>query len=146
MNSYPINREVCDYFTRQRGGDLPVFRGARYQRGYGLGNLLRGPLRSFVSTLQPGKLLKSAGLRLTTQIPNILGDLVSGKPVKNVLKNVAKTEGLNLVHHGLHNLKQGGKGIKRLSIGYDNRPRKARKKARHTRRRSCPLPGGDIFD
>ena len=31
-----------DYYTGQVGGNIPVFRGARYQRGHGLGNVIGG--------------------------------------------------------------------------------------------------------
>ena len=36
------------YEYMQRGGSLPVFRGARTQRGYGLGSMLKGILRSAI--------------------------------------------------------------------------------------------------
>ena len=32
----------CDYFSRQSGGVMPVFSGARIQRGHGLGSILGG--------------------------------------------------------------------------------------------------------
>jgi len=34
-----------DYYTGQVGGNMPVFRGARYQRGHGLGNVVGGLFR-----------------------------------------------------------------------------------------------------
>jgi len=37
-----------DYYTGQVGGSMPVFRGARYQRGHGLGNVIGGLFRRVV--------------------------------------------------------------------------------------------------
>jgi len=37
-----------DYYTGQVGGNMPVFRGVRYQRGHGLGNVISGLFRRVV--------------------------------------------------------------------------------------------------
>jgi len=37
-----------DYYTGHVGGNIPVFRGARYQRGHGLGNVIGGLFRRVV--------------------------------------------------------------------------------------------------
>ena len=37
-----------DYYTGQMGGNMPVFPGARYQRGHGLGNVIGGLFRRVV--------------------------------------------------------------------------------------------------
>jgi hypothetical protein len=34
-----------DYYTRQCGGNMPVYVGARFQRGHGLGSILSGLFR-----------------------------------------------------------------------------------------------------
>ena len=34
-----------DYYTGQVGGNIPLFHGARYQRGHGLGNVIGGLFR-----------------------------------------------------------------------------------------------------
>jgi len=38
----------CDYFSRQSKGEMPVFSGARIQRGHGLGSTLGGFFRRLV--------------------------------------------------------------------------------------------------
>ena len=38
----------CDYYSRQSGGEMPVFSGARIQRGHGLGSILGGFFRRLV--------------------------------------------------------------------------------------------------
>jgi len=37
-----------DYYSRQVGGEMPVFRGNRHQRGHGLGSVLSGLFRRIV--------------------------------------------------------------------------------------------------
>jgi len=37
-----------DYYKRQAGGEIPVFRGSRYQRGHGLGSVIGGLFRRVV--------------------------------------------------------------------------------------------------
>ena len=37
-----------DYYSRQAGGEMPVFAGSRYQRGHGLGSILGGFFRRFI--------------------------------------------------------------------------------------------------
>jgi len=37
-----------DYYTGQVGGNIPLFPGARYQRGHGLGNVIGGLFRRVV--------------------------------------------------------------------------------------------------
>jgi len=38
----------CDYYSRQSGGEMPVFSDARIQRGHGLGSILGGFFRRLV--------------------------------------------------------------------------------------------------
>ena len=37
-----------EYYSRQNGGEIPVFAGARFQRGHGLGSILGGFFRRLV--------------------------------------------------------------------------------------------------
>ncbi len=43
-----------DYYAKQSGGEMPVFRGARYQRGHGLGNFFSGLKRVAIPLLKRG--------------------------------------------------------------------------------------------
>ena len=43
-----------DYYTRQVGGALPYFTGARVQRGHGFGSLFSGLLRSVAPLIKRG--------------------------------------------------------------------------------------------
>jgi len=46
---YDASRQMYeDYYTGQVGGNMPVFRGTRHQRGHGLGNVSGGLFRRIV--------------------------------------------------------------------------------------------------
>jgi len=107
------------YYAEQAGGgyDFNVFRGASYQRGYGLG----GSFRSFFRWLVPIfkehalPLLKSGaqevGKEAVSSITNIAKDAVNGRNVKE-----AASEHLSSAMDNLKNKvnkKLSGKGIKR---------------------------------
>ena len=48
-----------DYYTRQVGGNLPFFVGARVQRGHGLGNFFGSLIRSAMPLIKRGALASS---------------------------------------------------------------------------------------
>ena len=90
-----------DYYLNQAGGNSPAFVGARYQKGHGLGNMLKILTRFALPFLKKGA--KSIGQQALKTGMDIAGDVMAGKKVKPVAK-----------HHlsrGLKNLiKQHGKG------------------------------------
>jgi len=87
-----------DFFVkpmRQRGAGMPVFVGARRQRGHGIGNVLSGLFRGVVGLLGKGKgiatqLLKqnkdAAISNLIQTGLNVADDLTRGKNIKETLK------------------------------------------------------------
>jgi len=84
-----------DFFVKQRGAGMPVFVGARRQRGHGIGNVLSGLFRGVIGLLGKGKgiatqLLKqnkdAAISNLIQTGMNVAGDLAQGKKVKKTLK------------------------------------------------------------
>ena len=72
------SRRMYDYYTRQAGGEIPVFVGSRYQRGHGLGSVLGGFLRRFVIPLFTihGKTLALDALRTGMDVAE---DVLGGK-------------------------------------------------------------------
>ena len=53
----PNHKLYAQYYVnqaKQKGGSLPAFDGARFQRGYGLGSILRGLFRWAMPHLQQG--------------------------------------------------------------------------------------------
>jgi hypothetical protein len=62
-----------DYYVNQAGGSLPVFQGARGQRGHGFGSVLSGLFRSAVP------MLKRIGKQALTTGAYIASDMLGGK-------------------------------------------------------------------
>ena len=84
------------YYLRQAqggGGGIPIFRGVGVQRGHGLGNLLNAAVRMIVPGLTKKVLLRQ-GLRTGA---NIVGDIVSGRSVKESIKQRAVEGGKSLL-------------------------------------------------
>ena len=73
-----------DYYTNQSGGELPIFYGARTQRGYGIGSVLGGLFRSALP------FLKSGAEILSKQALNVTTDMIDGKSFKESAKDRLK--------------------------------------------------------
>jgi len=118
-----------DYYSRQAGGQIPVFVGSRYQRGHGLGSVLGGLVRRFVIPLftTHGKTLALNALRTGMDVAeDVLG---SGRGVKESVKKRVP-EGIKRTAESL--IRQSGSGVCK-------RGRKRR------RRRSRSVDSDDIF-
>ena len=75
-----------DYYSRQVGGQMPVFIGSRYQHGHGLGSMLGGLFRRFVVPLfkTQGKKVALNALRMGMDVAeDVLG---SGRGLKESVK------------------------------------------------------------
>ena len=99
-----------DYYTRQVGGALPYFTGARVQRGHGFGSLFSGLLRSVAPLIKRGAL--ALGKRALTTGAQIAGDVVSGQNIKKATKRRA---GRALMSSLLATPPHPGKRIKRTA-------------------------------
>lgn len=73
-----------DYYSRQTGGEIPVFSGARLQRGHGLGNVLSGVFRKVVPFIKSN--VKNIGRNLLTTGVGIVSDVLEGKKFKDAAK------------------------------------------------------------
>ena len=73
-----------DYYTKQSEGELPVFYGARTQRGHGIGSVLGG---LFGRALP---FLKSGAEILGKQALNVATDVIDGKSFKESAKDRLK--------------------------------------------------------
>ena len=65
-----------DYYTKQSGGELPVFDGSRTQRGHGIDSVLRGLFRRALT------FLKIEAEFLEKQALNVATDMIDGKSFK----------------------------------------------------------------
>lgn len=73
-----------DYYGRQTGGEVPVFVGARRQRGHGLGSVLGGLFRSVVPFIKRN--IGTIGKTLARTGMTIAGDVMSGRKLKESVK------------------------------------------------------------
>jgi len=121
-------RAYEDYYSRQVGGEIPVFVGSSRQRGHGLGSVLGGFFRRFVIPLfkTHGKTLALDALRTGMNVADdVLG---SGQDLKESVKKRVP-EGIKRTAQSL--ISQSGSGVGR---------RNTQKRRRTTIRRT-----NDIF-
>ena len=125
-----------DYYTRQVGGNLPYFVGARVQRGHWLGNNFGSLLRSAMPLIKRGALalVKRA---LTTGM-RMAGDVAAGQNLKQAVTRHAKEAGDKLLDGLLKNKPQPPG---RRQVGAIKRSGKTPKR----RRKERGAPTADIF-
>ena len=95
-----------DYYTKQSGGELPVFYGAGTQRGYGIGSVLGGLFRRALP------FLKSGAEILGKQALNVATDMINGKSFKESAKDRVK-EGIKTFESQREAIQQSGSGVRR---------------------------------
>ena len=91
-----------DYYVSQAGSGLSVFAGSRRQRGHGfMSGLMRmaAPLLPLLKKGVQSVLKKGARHALQTGI-NVLGDVESGKPLKESVVRQTKSTFNRLMHGG----------------------------------------------
>lgn len=74
-----------DYYTRQSGDGMPVFAGAKYQRGHGLGSMLSGLFRNIIVPFFKRNAKTMASHAVKTGL-NVADDVIQGKSVKESVK------------------------------------------------------------
>jgi len=74
-----------DYYTNQSGHGMPVFVGARYQRGHGLGSILSGLFRRIILPFfrANGRTIASKAIKTGLEVAD---DVVQGKSLKQSAK------------------------------------------------------------
>jgi len=93
-----------NYYQNQCGrGDGHFYRGRRYQRGHGLGNILSGLIRAALPTLKRtaisvGKDILHTGLN---QGGKVVQDIIKGVPIKQSVKRRALDGGKQIVNKRL---------------------------------------------
>ena len=96
----------------QRGGNLPVFYGGRFQRGYGLGSFFKSLARSAVPLIQKGA--KAVGKTALNAGMNLARDVMAGSNVKESAKSQLAPASGQLKRKALNELtSQTGSGNKR---------------------------------
>ena len=74
-----------DYYSRQNGGEIPVFAGRRFQRGHGLGSILGGFFRRLVLPFirTHGKNMLTSALKTGMEVAD---DVLEGQSFKESAK------------------------------------------------------------
>ena len=74
-----------EYYSRQNGGEIPVFAGRRFQHGHGLGSILGGFFRRLVLPFVKthGKRMLSGALRTGMEMAD---DVLEGQSLKESAK------------------------------------------------------------
>ena len=73
-----------EYYLKQAGGSMPAFAGARYQRGHGLGNMLRKLTQMALPLLKKGA--NAVGRQALRTGMDIARDAAEGQNMKRALK------------------------------------------------------------
>ena len=96
--------------AKQKGGNLPAFHGARFQRGYGLGSIFKGLFRWVMPNLQQGA--KVLGKKALQTGLDVAQDVLAGGNVKAALTKQGK-KALGLPSQDSPQSGAGKKGTKR---------------------------------
>ena len=118
-----------DYYTRQSGGEVPVFYGARTQRGHGLSSILGGLFRRALPFLSSGAKI------LGQQAMNVASEMINGKSFQDAAKSRLK-EGIKTFVTSNQIIPQSGSGVRRK-----RRRQPSRKQSKKTKKRKI----SDIF-
>ena len=132
------NPYVRYYLDQQQGHGMPIFRGSAWQQGYGLGGLFRSVARAVMPMVKSGA--KALGKIALNAGANLLGDVASGKNLKEAVKSRGK-EAVNVAKNRavkrLQTYAQTGSGRRRKTTVKKRSGRsKSRKRSRKTTMRS----------
>ena len=116
-----------DYYTRQSGGEVPVFYGVRTQREHGLASILGELFRRALSFLSNGAKI------LGQQAMNVATDMVDGKSFQDSAKSRLK-EGIKTFVTSNPIISQSESGVRRK-----RRRQPSRKQIKRTKQRRLQI-------
>ena len=116
-----------DYYTRQSGGEVPVFYSASTQRGHGLGSILGELFRRGLPFLSSGAKI------LGQQAMNVASDMIDGKSFQDSAKSRLK-EGIKTFVTSNQIIPQSGSGVRRK-----RRRQPSRKQSEKTKKRIADI-------
>lgn len=116
----PHPRHYEDYYIRQVGHGGPVFQGSKTQKGFGLGGILGGILKSAMPLIKQGA--KTLGREALRAGVGITQDVLEGRNLRTSAKTRLKRAGRSLTQQAIHGMdarstSAGRKGIKRKATG-----------------------------
>jgi hypothetical protein len=118
-------RAYEQYYANQSGSGLPVFYGARMQRGHGIGSILSGLFRAVFPIIK--RVAPVIGRKALQTGMQIVGDVASGQSIKES----AKTRVMDVIQEGINKIVPTGDG----QSGSGFRRRKKRRQKKTTKRR-----------
>ena len=102
----PNAEQFKQYYLRgQHGGSIAGFRGARIQRGYGIGNFFKSIARFAIPLVKRGA--ETIGKRVLGAAVDVGHDILAGKNVKQAVKGRSIEAVTDIAQQGakqLHNL------------------------------------------
>ena len=120
-----IKKVYEDYYLSQIGRGIPVFRGVRYQRGHGLGNVLRNLTKFALPFLKKG--VKAVGKQAVRTGMNIAQEAMQGQNIKAAAKRHL-SQGLTdlITQRGRGRSRKRGPPGERITGTYQSRIKKTR--------------------
>ena len=108
----PDAKQFERYYLRgQQGGSVAGFRGARIQKGYGIGNSFKSIARFAIPLVKRGA--QAIGKRALGAVVDVGHDILAGKNVKQAVKSHSVETFKDLAEHGVKRLNtQSGGGRK----------------------------------
>ena len=118
-----------EYYLNQTGRGMAAFTGARYQRGHGLGNMLRSLTKFALPFLKKGA--KAVGKQAMKTGMNIAQEVMLGQNIKKAAKrhlSQGLTELVTQHGRGRHRRRRGppGETVKRRKIATSSRKKPKR--------------------
>ena len=129
-------RAYEQYYANQSGNGMPVFYGARMQRGHGIGSIFGSLFRSVLPIFK--RVAPAIGKKAIQTGLEIVDDVASGQSLKEAAKSRvmgAFKEGINKTVH--NEIDQSGSGTRR--------GRKRRQKNHSTNKTNKRIKRSDIF-
>jgi hypothetical protein len=126
-------RAFENYYANQCGHGLPVFYGARMQRGHGIGSIFGGLFRTIFPIIK--RVAPVIGRKALETGMQIAGDVAAGQSIKEAAKTrvvEAIEKGINKLAGGPSDQNQTGSGKPRKRAAGATTERKSKKKKKST--------------
>ena len=132
----PDAKQFQQYYLRgQRGGSLSGFRGARIQRGYGIGSFFKSIARFAIPLVKRGA--QAIGRRALQAATDVGRDVLAGKSVKQSVKDRGVAAVKDIARQGVKQLSnQSGGGRKRKAPIKANASSKSTSRSQTKRRKT----------
>ena len=133
----PDAEQFKQYYLRgQQGGSIAGFRGARIQRGYGIGNFFKSIARFAIPLVKRGA--QAIGRRALGAAVDVGHDILEGKNVKQSIKSRGIKAVKDIVHQGVKQPgSQSGGGRKRKTPIKANAPSKSISRSQTKKRKTA---------